>query len=61
VPDAGAAAHHRETMREMEHARQLLLDELLADFPFVGPPERTQAVATLLEQIVWADRSSPAA
>jgi len=38
----------RPTTSEVAAARSLLLDDLMGDFPFVGPAERAHAVALLL-------------
>lgn len=38
----------RPTPAEVTRARQLLMDELLGDFPFIGEAERAHAVALLL-------------
>jgi hypothetical protein len=38
----------RPSAHDIAHARSLILDELLGDFPFVSPSERAHAVALLL-------------
>ncbi|MCP4542457.1 MAG: hypothetical protein GY832_35485 [Chloroflexi bacterium] len=65
VPDVPA----RPTEKDVERAKQLLLDELLSDFPFVGPQdngsgqraanaERAHAVSIIIQPFVRAMISS---
>lgn len=42
----------RPNEAQRDHARRMILDELLGDFPFVGEAERAHAVALLLLQFV---------
>lgn len=42
----------RPSEAQREHARGMILDELLGDFPFVGEAERAHAVALLLLQFI---------
>jgi hypothetical protein len=42
----------RPTARDLARARELILEELLCDFPFVADAERASAVAFLLEPFV---------
>jgi hypothetical protein len=53
-PDAPAIPDTEPTPEQVEHARALIMDDLLADFPFVDEADKAHAVALLLLPFVRA-------